>query len=212
MPTRSMSISDQPSRSDYVMDDLQVLDRCLRSLKKEYGDEIYDIVNFDYILRQKAVLTWLRPIVERNISTYFLPGFKFRDMNRFSWHLKKEQYFRSILFGDRMPPMKFTETWIRRFLVPDRYHYVAEVALAFQAQAASSREFRKHFPDHPRRLGWVSLMRRWIGIKETMRGYTRPGGEGVPWSKEYSDVTERTILKWASCSISAVLFWRSVSA
>ncbi|MBU8920918.1 MAG: hypothetical protein KOO63_03560, partial [Bacteroidales bacterium] len=157
----------------------------------------YRYLNFDEILKNRSLVELLQENVERNIASNFLPGFRFKDINRFLWHLKNEEFYRWYLVGDKIPAKNFFNHWIRRFLVPSRTHYLSEVACAFQSSAEESRNLRRNVKIEKPYMSWQKIMKSWMEILNSYSGVSIPQRDTTTWSQKYSDVSDQTVYRWA---------------
>ena len=139
---------------------------------------------------------------ERSIATDFLPGFQFRDINRFLWHFENEDFARYYLFGDEIPISRFRDHWIRRFLVPSRFDYLSEVAHAFRARGEQARAHHELEGTTRQHVSWLKVIRDWMDITDTDRGYSTGRRDDAPWRTTYPNLSDQTIYRWAASAVS----------
>ncbi len=123
---------DNRKRSCPKMPDPRKILGALDALTNEWGEDLDHFVNMDRVLKSKAVIGELRANTERRISEWYRPGFRFEDDYHAAWFLKNWYPWRQMTFGGEIPPEKYDDTWVRIIFVPDRYHYLAEVAYCLQ--------------------------------------------------------------------------------
>jgi hypothetical protein len=101
-------------------------------LFNEVGDDISAYVNLNSLLHSKSIIGHLRENAERNIANTFLPGFAFEDNQHAAWFLNKHYPWQQMTFQGEIPPEKFRDEWARKIFVPNRRHYISEIAAALQ--------------------------------------------------------------------------------
>lgn len=121
--------------------------RALDILVEQYGDEVDHYVNFDHLMNSESLVEIVRPIIEDRISETYLPGFKFEDNYHAAWFLKKYSSWPTWFTNYPMKPEYWDDNWVRMIMMPNKHHYIAEVASALQRYdqqtAGTIREFEK---------------------------------------------------------------------
>lgn len=187
-----------------MADDPRILLEAIRDFRSKVGPEAHRYLNIDAILHDQVVAELLRVSIERSIAREYLPGFHFRDTNHFLWHLKNEQHALRYLIDDTIPPERFINHWIRRFLVPNRYHYLSEVALAIHKRTDSHNRLRKMIPVEERKtvskVGWMALMSEWLEIRDCDRGYEVAQRNAQTWRSlhQRKAPSKQSLLNWAN--------------
>lgn len=179
------------------MDDGVRLLNAFRAFGSAVGDDAQKYVNIDEIVRNRDLMAHIRKSVERHIHTDYLPGFRFKDLHTFAWHFKHENYWHWYLVGGRITPSQFIDHWIRRLLLPNRYHYRAEIAYALQTKAKQLREAYKTRELGRPKFSWLNAMKEWLFIEDLDRGFSRRSTPTEPWGANYADPTPNTLMKWA---------------
>ena len=178
------------------MDESTRLINALRVFHESLGDDVFSYLNMKSILKNRPLLERLRTNIEQSISHDYLPGFQFQNLGKFSWHLQHEQFYRRYLFGDSIPASHFVDHWIRRFLFPNRYHYVTEIAHALQQHAAQSRDIAKRFNLDSHSIGWLRSMKEWLCINDVDRGFCKTQKHATNWTALYPHSTNDTFMQW----------------
>ena len=168
----------------------------VRVFHQALGDDAERFLNVDAILKDPELLGQLRTAIEGNFAEDFLPGFQFRNSGRFLWHLKNEQFYRRYLFGLAIPKTHYRDHWIRRHIVPDRFHYITEVAAALQRRGQFSRELARRQGRKPL-VRWLPLMEDWLQIRDVDPGLIKVKDRKQHWRGVYTTTTKETYLQWA---------------
>ncbi len=115
------------------MPDTEKVLHAIGVLTEQFGRDIDHVVDLNRLLRSRCVLHHCRQFHEWRISREYLPGFRFVDDFHAYWFLTNCVSWPFWHFEYPLSQDHWDEKWIRMFLVPNRKHYLSEVARALQA-------------------------------------------------------------------------------
>lgn len=181
-----------------MADDPRILLQAIRQFGSSVGPDAHRYMDLRTVLRDRGLVELLQTGIEQSIAADLLPEFRFRNINRFLWHLENEEFARRYLFGSEIPIKHFRDHWIRRFLLPNRFDYLAEVAHALQANGEQARAFHEHEGQIRHHVSWLKVTQKWMAIRDTDRGYATGRRNPVLWRTYYPSLADNTIYRWAA--------------
>ncbi len=119
------------SRTRLVPDILKIVE-ALNTFVDQFGDDVDHYLDFSHLMDSKSIVDAVRPIIEKRISYDFLPNFRFEDNQHASWFMKHYSSWPTWVSDYPIKPERWDDTWVRLIMVPNKHHYLAEIATNMQ--------------------------------------------------------------------------------
>ncbi|MFO7697895.1 MAG: hypothetical protein R6X16_12170 [Anaerolineae bacterium] len=138
------------------------------SLHKRLGQDLEKYVKRESFEHSLEFIEWYKKRMEDELSRDYLPGFRFEDVKHAAWHFRIRDYPPYWIFNLPIPPERFMHDWVRALLVPNRYHYLAEVAHALKQADLNTAAWIREL-NHLRNEGDPHQLRRAVNAATLLR-------------------------------------------
>jgi len=176
------------------LSDIKLILSALSKLRRELGDDADRFININELYTVQPLMNkfWMRK--EHSLASQYLPGWGFENVDHFV-HMMKTGGFRFNELSRNDRPKFGDSWWIRSILVPNKRHYLAELAFCLQKQYRSIVDEQNENEKKDPWLGWTNTMKNICG-QEYMAGavskFSKPN--------IYHPVAKDTMFRWAKAA------------